>query len=111
MKRSGAQRRGVSDAHADDEMHHNPPETPSTKNSHPVAASSRSRNSIAYRWLKPHISSVGRKLAQTAGRSGRPKIAQRMSGSNWTHLVPAGLPSGIPGIGEEILGAIQHAPQ
>lgn len=27
------------------------------------------------------------------------------------HLTPAGLPSGIPGKGEEIDRAIQHAPQ
>jgi len=27
------------------------------------------------------------------------------------HLTPAGLPSGIPGIGDEIEVAIQHAPQ
>ena len=27
------------------------------------------------------------------------------------HLIPAGLPSGIPGIGDDIEGAMQHAPQ
>ncbi|ACJ26918.1 Conserved hypothetical protein [Shewanella piezotolerans WP3] len=27
------------------------------------------------------------------------------------HLTPAGLPSGIPGIGVVIEGAMQHAPQ
>jgi hypothetical protein len=27
------------------------------------------------------------------------------------HLTPAGLPLGIPGIGEEIEGAVQQAPQ
>jgi len=27
------------------------------------------------------------------------------------HLTPAGLPSGIPGMGEEIDGAMQQAPQ
>jgi elongation factor P len=27
------------------------------------------------------------------------------------HGIPAGLPCGIPGIGEEIDGAMQHAPQ
>jgi hypothetical protein len=30
---------------------------------------------------------------------------------NWTHRTPAGLPSGIPGIADEIDGAMQHAPQ
>jgi hypothetical protein len=58
----------------------------------------------------PHISSVGRKLTQTAGRSGCPKSAHRKSASNWTQRTPAGFPSGIPGIGDEILGAMQHAP-
>jgi hypothetical protein len=56
------------------------------------------------------MESVGRKLEQTAGRAGWPKIAQRMSGSNCTHGTPAGLPCGIPGIGEVIEGAIQQAP-
>jgi hypothetical protein len=54
--------------------------------------------------------SVGRRPTQKAGRSGFPKIAQRMSGSNCTHGIPAGLPCGIPGIGEVIEGAMQHAP-
>jgi hypothetical protein len=60
--------------------------------------------------LLPHISSVGRRLTQTAGRSGIPKIAQRLSSVNWTHRTAAGFPSGIPGIGEEMEGAMQHAP-
>ena len=60
--------------------------------------------------LAPHISSFGRKLTQNAGRSGWPKIAQRMSGNNCTHGIPAGLPCGMPGIGEVIEGAMQHAP-
>jgi hypothetical protein len=53
---------------------------------------------------------VGRKLEHTAGRSGRPKIAHRKSGINCTQGIPAGLPCGIPGIGELIEGAMQHAP-
>jgi hypothetical protein len=60
--------------------------------------------------LAPHICSVGRRLAQTAGRSGWPKIAQEKSGVSCTHGMPAGLPCGIPGIGDEIEGAMQHAP-
>ena len=59
----------------------------------------------------PHISSVGRRLAQKAGRSGFPNSAQRRSGNNCTHRTPAGLPRGMPGIGDVIEGAIQHAPQ
>jgi hypothetical protein len=61
--------------------------------------------------LAPHISCDGRRLAQKAGRSGLPKIAHRRSGNNCTHRSPAFFPFGIPGIGEVIDGAIQHAPQ
>jgi hypothetical protein len=78
---------------------------------HPVADSSAERKSIAASRDGPHISSVGRRLEQTAGRSGFPKSAQRKSGSNCTQGTPAGLPCGIPGIGDEMLGAMQHAPQ
>ena len=69
------------------------------------------RNAIASPALAPHIDSLGRRLLHTAGRSGFPKIAHLKSGNNCTHLTPAGFPSGIPGIGEEIDGAMQHAPQ
>ena len=58
----------------------------------------------------PHISGVGLRLTHTAGRSGFPKSAQRQSGSNCTHGIPAGFPWGMPGIGEEIEGAMQQAP-
>ncbi len=61
--------------------------------------------------LAPHISALGRRLAQTGGRSGRPKRAQRLSGVSWAQRTPAGLPTGMRGIGEEIDGAMQHAPQ
>lgn len=60
--------------------------------------------------LPPHISGEGRRLAHTAGRSGRPNSAQRLSGVSWTQRTPAGLPPGIPRIGDEIDGAMQHAP-
>jgi hypothetical protein len=59
----------------------------------------------------PHIDSVGRKLAQNAGRSGRPNNAQRRSGNNCTQGTPAGLPCGMPGMGEVMEGAMQQAPQ
>lgn len=40
-----------------------------------------------------------------------PQIAQRyVSRSKFTHGTPAGFPPGIPGRGEVIEGAIQHAP-
>jgi len=61
--------------------------------------------------LAPHISFVGRRLEHTSGRSARPKIAQRISGKSCTQGIPAGLPCGMPGIGELMLGATQHAPQ
>jgi len=55
--------------------------------------------------------SSGRKLVQNAGRSGFPNNAHRMSGNNCTQRSPALFPKGIPGIGEVIEGAMQHAPQ
>lgn len=53
----------------------------------------------------------GRSEAHTDGRSGRPNSRQPSASSSWTHGIPAGLPCGIPGIGEVIDGAMQHAPQ
>jgi hypothetical protein len=61
--------------------------------------------------LEPHISGAGRRLAHTAGRSGRPKIRQRLSSLSCAQRAPAGFPPGIPGIGDEIDGAVQQAPQ
>ena len=91
-----------------------PPSTTNLKNKYYpaglVANSNFSKKPIASARAAPHISCVGRKLRHTAGRSGRPKIAQRRSGNSCTQGTPAGLPFGMPGIGEEILGAIQHAP-
>jgi hypothetical protein len=75
-----------------------------------VSRSSTDRYSCASAALPPHISALGRRLAQTAGRSGCPKIAQRKSAVSCTQRTPAGFPSGMPGIGEEIDGAMQHAP-
>ncbi|HYP16805.1 MAG TPA: hypothetical protein VEQ65_06295 [Opitutus sp.] len=54
---------------------------------------------------------LGRKLTHTAGRSGLPNSAQRRSGNSCTHATPAGLPFGMPGMGDEIEGAMQQAPQ
>ena len=48
---------------------------------------------------------------QQAGRSGCPKMRQRKASSSWTQRTPAGLPWGMPGIGLEIEGAMQQAPQ
>lgn len=58
-----------------------------------------------------HISGDGWSPAQTLGRRGEPKILQRCCASSWTQGVLAGLPLGIPGIGLEMEGAVQHAPQ
>jgi oxygen-independent coproporphyrinogen-3 oxidase len=49
--------------------------------------------------------------AHTTGRLGSPNRRQRRSASSWTQRTPAGLPSGMPGIGELIDGAMQHAAQ
>jgi hypothetical protein len=47
----------------------------------------------------------------TAGRLGSPNRRQRRSESSCTQATPAGLPNGMPGIGELIDGAMQHAAQ
>jgi len=51
----------------------------------------------------------------TAGRSGWPKMAQRSSAVSCTQRTPAGLLMpffiGMPGIGDEMDGAVQQAPQ
>lgn len=56
------------------------------------------------------MSAAGCRLPQTAGRRGSPKIRQRLASSSWMQRTPAGLPCGMPGIGEEIEGAMQQAP-
>jgi hypothetical protein len=38
-------------------------------------------------------------------------MPQRFSSVSWTHRTPAGFPFSMPGIGEDIEGAIQHAAQ
>ena len=61
--------------------------------------------------LFPHMSTEGCRPAQKAGRSGCPKIRQRLSSASCTQRTPAGLPLGMPGIGLVIEGAVQQAPQ
>ena len=75
-----------------------------------VSFSSAARYCIASSRQAPHISGEGCSEAQTAGRSGESNIRQRISLSRFTQGVPAGLPSGIPGIAEDIDGAMQQAP-
>jgi hypothetical protein len=57
------------------------------------------------------MSGEGRNEAQNAGRSGLPNSRQRICSSSCTQGTPAGLPWGMPGIGEVIEGAMQQAPQ
>ena len=61
--------------------------------------------------VAPHISVDGISWEQTAGRPARPKIRQPLVSSSWMQRIPAGLPCGMPGIGELIEGAVQQAPQ
>jgi len=75
-----------------------------------VAASSVAIQRTACARFVPHISIDGCNPEQHAGRSGRPKIEQRFAASSCTQRTPAGLPSGMPGIGLDIEGAVQHAP-
>jgi oxygen-independent coproporphyrinogen-3 oxidase len=57
------------------------------------------------------MSADGASEVHTAGRRGLPKSAQSSWGVSCTQRTPAGLPSGIPGIGVDIDGAVQHAAQ
>lgn len=75
-----------------------------------VARSSSSSHRIACSRDGPHISADGCRPAQNAGRSGWPKMAQPLASVSWMQRTPAGLPLGIPGIGDVIEGAVQHAP-
>jgi hypothetical protein len=76
-----------------------------------VSCSNRFSQIIACSRDPPHISAEGCKLAQKAGRSGRPNIAQRSSSVSCTQRTPAGLPSGMPGNGVLMEGAMQQAAQ
>ena len=59
----------------------------------------------------PQMSGSGWKAPQMRGRSGRPKILQRKLSSRLTQRTPAGLPLGIPGMGELIEITMQQAAQ
>jgi hypothetical protein len=76
-----------------------------------VARSSDVSQTIAALALGPHISADGMSCPQTAGRPGRPKMRQALASSSWIQRTPAGLPCGMPGIGELMDGATQQAPQ
>jgi len=76
-----------------------------------VSRSSSVRNFIASAEFAPHICSEGCRLPQTAGRPTIPKRRQRFSSVSWMQRIPAGLPVGMPGIAEEMEGAMQQAAQ
>ena len=76
-----------------------------------VACSSADIIAIASSAFLPQNSGSAWKRTQMAGRSGRPKRAQSPSAVSWTQRTPAGLPPGIPGMGDEIDTAMQQAPQ
>jgi len=61
--------------------------------------------------LPAHMSGQGLKLAHTAGRSALPNSRHRLSAVSWMQRIPAGLPRGMPGMGEEMEGAMQQAAQ
>lgn len=75
-----------------------------------VSRSSSVSQPMACSRLAPHISAEGCKPPQKAGRSGWPKIRQRLSSASWMQRTPAGFPSGMPGIGLVMEGAVQQAP-
>lgn len=75
-----------------------------------VLVSSSARIWSACSLLLPHMDSVGLREAQTVGRPGIPNSRQRLASSSCTQRTPAGLPWGMPGIGLEMEGAMQHAP-
>jgi hypothetical protein len=60
---------------------------------------------------EPHISLLGRRLLQTAGRRSLAKMRQRLSSDSWMQRTPAGLPASMPGIEDEMEGAMQQAAQ
>ena len=76
-----------------------------------VANSIACSHAIASSRFAPHMLAVGRSETQTFGLPGWPKIRQRLSSDSCAQRTPAGLPSGMPGIGDEIDGAMQQAPQ
>ncbi len=58
-----------------------------------------------------HISAFGSKDTHTFGRSAWPNRRQRSCSSNCTQRTPAAFPAGMPGMGVEMDGAVQQAPQ
>jgi hypothetical protein len=76
-----------------------------------VARSINSISTNASRRDPPQVSLFGAKLEQIGGLSGFPNNPHRLSSVKLTHLTPAGLPLGMPGMADEIEMAMQQAPQ
>ena len=79
--------------------------------SYGAVPSSAAIRCIAWPKLLPHTAISGVNSRQTAGRDGSPNRRQRLSDVSCTQRIPAGLPFGIPGMGDEMEGAMQQAPQ
>ncbi|MNC34228.1 hypothetical protein D3C75_826530 [compost metagenome] len=75
-----------------------------------VICSSHPRILIASSRSLPHTSTSALKPPHTAGRSGLPNNPHRLASDRCKQRSPAGLPLGIPGIGELMEGAMQQAP-
>jgi hypothetical protein len=58
----------------------------------------------------PQTIGQGLNAKQTFGRSGIPNSLHRLRSSSCMQRSPAALPCSIPGIADDILGAMQHAP-
>ena len=76
-----------------------------------VTISNKINPAMASSSESPHISNDGRSRTQTSGRSGWPKSLHRLSSVNCIQRMPAGFPIGMPGMNDEMDGAIQQAPQ
>ncbi len=64
---------------------------------------------IASHELLPHISVDGCRLPHTSGRWPEEKMLQKLSSVSWMQRIPAGFPPGMPGIDDEMDGAMQQA--
>jgi hypothetical protein len=76
----------------------------------PVMISSSSNNCKASFRLVPQKASLAWYEEQTAGRSAFPYRLHRLSPVSCMHRTPGGFPADIPGILDEMDGAMQHAP-
>ena len=76
-----------------------------------VESSRKFNITMASSLLSLHTYFSGIKSLHTLGLVGSLNMAQLESLSSCIQGSPAGLPFGIPGIGDVIEGAMQHAPQ